>query len=124
MVTLFRSVLFLALISTLGCPTPRGDDDSEPGDDDDAAGAGDWDSSSIDPDALVVYLGSPAALTVADFGDASIVVLGENAGPTYPDHNAFLDLVDALTAEGVEVYAWLEAGAPRAPPSFAPLSPR
>jgi hypothetical protein len=97
----------------LGCPTTRVDDDDDASDDDDdAAATGDWDSSSIDPLPLGIWLGAVTEVSPDDLDDFDIVVLGEQASP---GGAGFVELVTALDNRGVQVYAWLDAGSPRAP---------
>ncbi len=103
---LLLGIACAALGAACGPTTGGGDDDDAAGDDDDAGPVASWDSSSIDPAPLAVYLGDPAAVTAEDFADYAIVVLGEA-----PD----AALAGALQANGAEVFGWIAAGAPRAP---------
>ena len=113
------SRFFLALLCCLpllaACPTERGsgdDDDDAAGDDDDAVATGDWDSSSIDPLPMGIWLGAVTEVSPDDLDDFDIVILGEQASP---GEAGFVELVTALDNRGVQVYAWLDAGSPRAP---------
>ena len=107
-------LLALSCALLLGCPTERdpGDDDDAADDDDDAVAQGDWDSSSIDPAPMVIWLGAVTEVSPDDLDDFDIVILGEQASP---GDAGFVELVTALDNRGVEVYAWLDAGSPRAP---------
>ncbi len=106
-------LLALSLSFLLGCPTERdpGDDDDAADDDDDVQ-QGDWDSSSIDPAPMVIWLGAVAEVSPDDLDDFDIVILGEQSSP---GDAGFVELVTALDNRGAQVYAWLDAGSPRAP---------
>ena len=107
-------LVLLCLSLLVGCPTERdpGDDDDDAADDDDGAGGGDWDSSSIDPLSMAIWLGDVAEVSPDDLDDFDIAILGEQ---TSPGDAGFVELVTALDNRGVQVYAWLDAGSPRAP---------
>ena len=106
-------LFLLALLLLTACPTGvEPDDDDAADDDDDAAVAGDWDSSSIDPAPMGIWLGDIVDVSPDDLDDFDIVVLGEQSSP---GDAGFVELVTALDNRGVQVYAWLDAGSPRAP---------
>lgn len=103
------SLLATAVIPQSGCPVPGDADDSDDdAADDDAAGPG-WDSCSFDPGTVAVWTGDLGAVDADRLDDFDVVVLPE-AGA-----EALEPLAADLAGRGVQVYAWLEAGAPRAP---------
>ena len=104
----------MCLSGLLACSSPSGGPDDDDGADDDDGTGGDWDSSDLDPAGMAVYLGSPSAVTAADFAGLAIVVLGENPDASYAEHDAWVALAGDVAAQGAQVYGWLEAGAPRA----------